>query len=391
VQERDVHDWLRWSFFDDEMWKGWERSMSLAGKLEDLRVPELLQVLALAGKTGKLALSRPDGFGLVVLRRGKIIYAVCNGVRETFGHILVCRGLIDEKTLAKALEKQYRSRTEQRLGAILVSMGALDAATVESVISEQTAKVIRELVTWPGGFFRFDSAEIPDLGEVEVDARDFLMNEGIDGEKAALDVLVTLGEDEEASVAPPGRPARGAAAAMRAVPDSAPTATLGTLLGDVRTPAFTGEETRAFMSAAARVVNRGVIFAVRRRDVVGMAQFGLGGDAEPPDSRVRRLLIPLSERSVLATAVTTGATYRGPLEDTPWNRRLWQQLGGGRQPEVVVVPITAGGAVVAVFYGDNAPAGDRVTRVRELEILALETGTAADGAFRHRPPAAAPR
>ncbi len=366
--------------------------MSLAGKLEDVRVPELLQVLALGGKTGKLALSRPDGFGLIVLRRGRIIYAVCNGVRETFGHILMCRGLIDEKTLAKALERQYRSRKEQRLGAILVEMGALDAATAESVISEQVSKVIAELFTWPGGFFRFDSAEIPDHGEVEVDARDFLMSDGVDGERVALDILVKLGAENEPMLQRFGEVSddegdgvlAGSAAAAH-------TASLGSIVGDVRTPAFRGEETRSLLRAAALIVNRGVLFAVRRNELVGVGQFGLGGDAEPPDSRVRHLVVPLKEPSALAAAVASGSLYRGPLDDTPWNRRLWQQLGGGRQPEVVVVPIMARGAVAAVFYGDNAPSGGRIARTRDLELLALEAGAALDNVSHPHTPAAAPR
>jgi hypothetical protein len=367
--------------------------MSLAGKLEDLKMPELLQVLALGEKSGKLALSRPDGFGLIVLRRGKIIYAVCNGVRETVGHILTCRGLIDDTTLAKALERQYRSRKEQRLGAILVEMGALDAATVESVISEQTAKVIAELFTWPGGFFRFDAAEIPDHGEVEVDARDFLMSEGVNGERVALDILLKLGAEEEE----PSRQQLGKVAGTKGGPPTAgdaapaPPASLGAIVGSLHTPAFRGEQTRSFLRAAARVVNRGVMFAVRRNDLIGVGQFGLGGDAEPPDSRVRRLVVPLDEPSVLGKAVASASLYRGPLDDTPWNRRLWQQLGGGRQPEVVVVPIVASGGVAAVFYGDNAPAGGRIGKTRDLELLALVAGAGLDSAFHQRPAAAAPR
>lgn len=356
--------------------------MSLAGKLEELRLPELLQVLALGGKSGKLALTRSDAFGLIVLRRGKVIYAVCNGVRETFGHILVCRGLVDEKTLSKALEKQFRSRSEQRLGTVLVEMGALTAANVEAVICEQVARVIAELCTWPGGFFRFDAVDIPDRGEVEVDARDFLMSDGVDGEQVAIDVLAHFGVDGAGDQRGAGtaEALRGRGAGARREPG------LAAILDGVRTPAFVGEYTHTFLRDAARLVNRGVVFAVRRNELIGMGQFGLGGDAEPPDSRVRRLAVPLREPSVLAIAAGTREVYRGPLEDTPWNRRLWQQLGGGRAPEVVAVPILAHGEVVAVFYGDNAPAGGRLAGTRDLELLALAAGTHLERAFHTRAP-----
>jgi hypothetical protein len=352
--------------------------VSLAGRLEDLRLPELLQVLALGGKSGKLELTRPDGFGLIVLRRGKIIYAVCNGVRETFGHLLVCRGLVDEPTLARALDRQHRARPEKRLGAILVELGVLDAAAVEAVIGEQTRAVVAELFAWPGGFFRFDPAEFPDRGEVEVDARDLVMREGVNGEQLAIDVLArTTGEAIPRGRRYAPRPPTGAEA-------GAP-ASLGSIVREMHTPAFTGEHTDAFMRAAARLVKRGVMFAVRRGVFLGMGQFGLGGDAEPPDERVRRLAVPLTERSVLAIAADRRAPYRGPLDDTPWNRRLWTQLGGGRAAEAVVVSILARGEVAAVFYGDNVGGGGPLSCTRDLELLALEAGAALGRGLTPRP------
>lgn len=363
--------------------------MSLVGKLEDVRLPELLQVLALGGKTGKLALTSRAAFGLIVMRRGKVIYAVCNGVRETFGHILVCRNLLDEATLVKALELQHRSREEQRLGAILVKMGALSADVVEAMILEQTAKVIAELFAWPGGFFRFDPAEIPDHGEVEVDARDFLAAEGVNAEQVAIDILLKLGDSETAERVRGA--VKGAGKVVAPTAGLEPAATLGSIVDGVHTPAFVGEVTLSFLREAARVVNRGVLFAVRRDDYVGMGQFGLSDEGEPADIRVRRLRVPLAEPSVLATAFATAAMYRGRLAATPANRHLVEQLGGETPREVVALPIHVQGRVAAIFYGDNLPSDARVGPTRGLEILALEAGAAFDRAKHQRSPAPAPR
>jgi hypothetical protein len=238
--------------------------------------------------------------------------------------------------------------------------------------------VVAELFAWSGGFFRFDPAEIPDHGEVEVDARDLVMREGVDGEQLAIDVLArATGE-----AMPVGRRHAPRAAAADAAGRHE---SLGSIVREVRTAAFTGEHTDAFLRAAARLVKRGVVFAVRRGDVVGMGQFGLGGDAEPPDARVRRLTIPVTERSVLALAADRRSLYQGPLEDTPWNRRLWTQLGGGRAAEVVVVPILVRGDVAALFYGDNVPGGGPITCGRDLDLLALETGATLGRGFRTAP------
>jgi len=80
--------------------------MSLAGHLRELALPDLLQIIALAEKTGRLDLTAPDGDGLIVFRGGRVIYAASNAAREALGSILVCRHLVSEATLRQALERQ---------------------------------------------------------------------------------------------------------------------------------------------------------------------------------------------------------------------------------------------------------------------------------------------
>ena len=108
--------------------------MSLVGKLEDLGLAEILQLLSVSEKTGKLTLTCRDGSGLIVFRKGRIIYAASNSAREAFGHILVCRKLIDEVMLTKALQLQHHSREEKRLGSILIEMKAVTAHDLEVVL-----------------------------------------------------------------------------------------------------------------------------------------------------------------------------------------------------------------------------------------------------------------
>src|SRR5689334_13295952 len=163
--------------------------MSLCGTLQDLPIPDLLQMIAANRKTGRLVLTRRDGHGVIAFRNGKIIYAASNSVRETLGNILLHERLITESTLLEALERQSRAAVEKRLGQVLVEMGALDEARMERVVRGQTQRVVSELMRWKSGFAKFELLQIPDHGEVEVDARDFLLEAGLAADELLLGIL----------------------------------------------------------------------------------------------------------------------------------------------------------------------------------------------------------
>jgi hypothetical protein len=128
------------------------------------------------------------------------------------------------------------------------------------------------------------------------------------------------------------------------------------------------------------VVNRGVLFAVRGDDFVGIGQFGLHFPDASADERVRSLRIPRHEPTVLAAASDSGTTFQGQPAATRWNRILNQHLGGGEPHDVVVVPLLVDGAVVAVLHGDNLPGSHVVGAVDGLEILMHEVGLAVERA-----------
>jgi hypothetical protein len=49
--------------------------MALVGRLEDLRLAEIFQVLALFRKSGTLTLSRGDATGVFLFNEGKVFHA----------------------------------------------------------------------------------------------------------------------------------------------------------------------------------------------------------------------------------------------------------------------------------------------------------------------------
>lgn len=346
--------------------------MSLVGRLEDIELPELIQFLANNRKTGRLTLSRRDGHGVVVMRAGRILYAASNSVRETLGNLLVCRGLIDEATLMEALEHQHWGQEAKRLGEILLEMGKLEEDALEDVMKDQTRAVIQELFGWTAGFFKFESLEIPDRGDVEVDARDFLLMKGVNTDEVLLEAARRLDESREL---PPGT---AAASLPGATEEPQPSAAETRNLADLRAPALRGETTMGLMRHAAQVVSRGLLLAVRGDTAQGVGQFGM--PAEAGEGSAKRVRLPLDKASVLSDVVARKESYLGPLEASVGNDVLVESLGGTRPTAVLVVPMVVAGSVAMLFYGDNAVDGRTIGPTEGLTRTILEASLAMEKA-----------
>jgi Domain of unknown function (DUF4388) len=350
--------------------------VSWMGRLDEVSIPELLHLVSWGEKTGKLVLARQDAEGLLVFRTGRIIYAASNSPREALGNILVCRNLLSEDTLVKALETQHASERERRLGAILIEMGALTGKTLEMVIREQIEKVMTEFFLWQSGFFRFEAMEIPPGGEPEVDARDFLLQRGFSTEQLVLEVVKRVDEakswrDEYAAATRATVPHSPWDSALRRgeplVPPRVATS-LSAVMADISSPTLTGEATLGFLRRAATRVKRGVLFIPGSHSFAGMAEFGIdiaGGRAE---EHVRRLAIPRDHPSILADVTSKRGTYRGLLPRSFWNDYLIKELGGRVPREVIVVPAVVGGDVMAIFYGDNLPSETAIGPMGDVEM-----------------------
>jgi hypothetical protein len=324
--------------------------MSLAGRLEEVELAELLHFLALNNRTGKISLTRHDGHGLIVMRLGRIVYAASSSVRETFGNILVCRGLVPAETVAEALERQHGAGDDRKLGHILVEMGSLTDTQLQDVIKHQTGLVVQEMCRWRSGYFRFEVTPVASQGEIGVDAEELVVTDGVAADQILLEAMTQLDEEEPT-------PESGA----RAIADAA------------LSPALRAETTVGLLRRAAAVVVRGLLLVVRGDEVHGAGQFGLEA-ASDPDEVARSLRLTLTEPSAIAEAVRRRETWKGLLAETPANDRLVEVLGGPRPSESVVVPMLTREGVGLVLYGDNGTALGPIGPVEDLEWALLEAG-----------------
>lgn len=329
--------------------------MSLAGRLGDIELPEILHFLALNNRTGRLILTGRNANGLVVVRLGRIVYAASSSLRETFGSLLVCRGLVSAEALAEGLERQYRSADGRKLGTLLVEAGAITEAQLQDVLRQQIGLVVHELCRWSSAYFRFEFAPVAASGEIGVDAEELVLSGGLATEQVLLEALTRMGEEgEEPPPKPPG------ALAIAAAPLA---------------PALRGEVSAGLLRRAAAVAPRGLLLVVRGDQAEEAGRVGLE-DAADPEGASRRLSIPLAEPSVVSEAVERRESWRGAVPDTPANERLLVRLGGPRPTEALVVPLLLGGGAGLAFYGDNSPAGRPLGPTDDLEWALLEAALA---------------
>ena len=385
--------------------------MSLVGRLEDLQLAELFQVLSLFRKSGKLTVSRGDTTGIFLLNKGKVFFGANGLSAPSVGELLISRGLIARETLDAAVATQRLSAARKKLGTILVDMGAISRDTLHNVLGQQLRDIAMEFLRWDSGFFSFKFLEgHEDIGDANQHFdEDAKLTEVVSIDPFILDLLSRVDAVGGAgSVRPVPRVRKGVEGRNPAglfvrelldyIVDPGPTvdrtepvdevtewpsdlAELRTLMTEIHLRPFStsGEVALLTLRYATRVVNRGVLFAVSDEHISGIGQFGVGrsGDDSPDvTDRIRNVQIPVNETSVFTEVLKRKSSFHGRLEQCPWNNYLVDQLGGTVPPEVFATPIVVNGKVAAIFYGDSLPGGHPITSVHGLELLMIEAGLA---------------
>ena len=348
-----------------------------AGRLEHVSPAEILQLISLSRKTGKLLLIHSGRRGVVVFRSGAVVFAVTDTLRTTLGEWMVG----GEKLVSEAGDSDF-----------------------ESSLRNQIEHVISETLTWSTGHFIFKPVQLPDHDG----GGGVLLDTGINPEHLILKTLTKIDESERAAweeklratPAPPlvdhdepsgfytieelsSSEGEELSPVSSWFPDpSQAIVELRKLLDELPglSPTLTAEAALLILRYASQVVNRGVLFLVGNDSLRAIGQFGLSGSRRPAESTLRAFAIPLEEPSVVGRSARVGVAYRGELPPSEWNDRLLQLLGDEQPPEVLAVPIQVDRVTVAVLYGDNVPEVTPIGAVDGLEILAREIGFAIERA-----------
>ncbi len=334
--------------------------MSFGGRLETLDLSALLQTLSVGVASGRLTLTRLERHAVLVLRGGRVVYVTGGAAVETLAGRLLRQGLVEERQLVTALERQHDGTGYRRLGEVLVEMGLLAEGTLQMVVRQRMQELVGELLAWRDGFFRFEPAKDGSQSDVEVDLGDFVLPQGLPPQELLMRAVTALDHGDLSQLPPPDTQPPLAGPSPLAAAAVSPT---GSYAAD-----FTGEAVLSLLRFASQVLARAVVFAIEGDEARGVGEYGL--TARGAAEAIRETVLPLREPSILRAAVERRRSYEGPLEPTRVNLQLLERLGGEKVREAVAVPLVVLGEVRYVLYADNAPLGRPLGPLETLESAA---------------------
>lgn len=156
------------------------------------------------------------------------------------------------------------------------------------------------------------------------------------------------------------------------------------MLVELQNPSLGGGIILLALRFASELMNRAVVFAVKEPEIIGLGQFGLRGDGESADSRIRRMRFRSDEPSVFKSLIESMTPVKVAPGSGDVDSYIQEQLGGGRPKEIFLGPILSEGKVVAILYGDNIPEQTEIGDTESLEIFLSQAGLAMEKALLER-------
>lgn len=129
--------------------------MALRGTLGDFSLTDILQLIGLQRKTGRLVLRRGEEEITVGVDNGRVVSAESSlrPAEQRIGQLLVRTGALTEDRLEEAIRRQ--KATLQRLGHVLVERGWVDRETLQRQLGLQITDTIYDLFRWKDGEYDF--------------------------------------------------------------------------------------------------------------------------------------------------------------------------------------------------------------------------------------------
>jgi tetratricopeptide (TPR) repeat protein len=137
--------------------------MAIEGKLQDIGLADICQLLAMGRKTGCLSVTDRSDFGYVFFEGGLIVHATVLNRRDGLAEMLLANELVTHADLERA-------RTAAAMdggvhyGRLLVREQKLDEAQLERLAHIQVEEAVYRLFEWNEGSFHFATDDAPPEG-----------------------------------------------------------------------------------------------------------------------------------------------------------------------------------------------------------------------------------
>jgi tetratricopeptide (TPR) repeat protein len=181
--------------------------MAIEGRLEDVGLADICQLLAMGRKTGCLTVTDRSNFGYVYFDHGRVVYATVLNRPDRLGDLLVRNNAISRDDLSNAMAAQAQE-PDKRLGQLLVERGALTQEQLHRFITVQIEESVYHLFTWTSGSFHFDPDQKPDEDSsllVSINAESLLLEGArrvdewsqIEKKISSMDLIFSLDRDPQ--------------------------------------------------------------------------------------------------------------------------------------------------------------------------------------------------
>jgi hypothetical protein len=370
--------------------------MSLAGRLEDLALADIFQILSIGKKTGTFLVKGSKGTALVVFKNGLVVRAVTDDIEGTLAEFMLSAGLLREPVLRLALEVK-KSLPTQSISSVLLDLGAVSRDVLEQATRKRIEQVIYRLLLWEDGDFQFEPDDLDIEGKTCLEDPGWELSKGLSPEYLLMEGARVHDESDQASflqvqaftVAGPESTEEpdagtgwdddwGESPAIERKDISA----LKALTQELRFPNSTSEITLLILRFASDIFQRGVLFMAGKNQIVGLGQFGI--EVEDADEKIRSIVFSLEMSPFLKKIIIEQMAYKGPLEKDDVTQYFIEELGGIWPPMAAFFPVVAEGKVVAVLYCDNAVSKDPLGETEGLEIFISHAGLALEKSLLQR-------
>jgi CheY-like chemotaxis protein len=152
---------------------------SLSGKLEELGLDDILQIITVSRRTGILTLRGRGREAVLQLRDGLVVRATSTGFQQSLGEMLVRKGVIDADLVRDVLALQQHEGFRERIGSILHHRYQIDLQVIEQTVREQMANVVLTLFAWHEGSYDFEPCdEIETVDAAYLDPLQLMLEQG---------------------------------------------------------------------------------------------------------------------------------------------------------------------------------------------------------------------
>lgn len=141
--------------------------MALKGNLRDFSTTQLLNLVNLARKTGKLSIAGQAKGAVLYFREGRLIHASTNAGEDHLAAMLLKVGKLTRDQV-QTVNSQSGSTSDRVLGKYLMDTRLVSRDDIVQGVKDYMLDIVYELFTWNDGEFQFEQNSLPASDRITV-------------------------------------------------------------------------------------------------------------------------------------------------------------------------------------------------------------------------------